>query len=355
MSEHEGLVAPSVPTVRVSAPSGATFFGVKCSQNQLVGVGSSSIVVVGIVLGFAFTPPSADPPPWDRLSAIIGWWYFTAWAVSFLPQLYLNYTRKCVVGQSFDYVVLNVLGFTSYSIYNVAFYAVPSVQRDYRDRFGNDNNVELNDVGFAVYATLLVLINSWQIVVYERGAQRVARWVQLLVATTLLLFVVWLCVLLYGFHTTVFFNTLDLLYGLSIVKLAVSLIKYLPQLYLNYQRQSTIGWNIWNVLLDFTGGFLSVTQQLIDCGTTGRWNGIVGNGAKFALGSFSMVYDVAFVVQHFVLYRQNSRRQQERDAAAHRLDDAATWPPNTTATTTVAATSAGDNINSASMHSIAAT
>ena len=38
------------------------------------------------------------------------------------------------------------------------------------------------------------------------------------------------------------------------------------QVLLNWRRQSTIGWNIWNVLLDFMGGSLSVAQLMIDSG-----------------------------------------------------------------------------------------
>jgi cystinosin len=69
-----------------------------------------------------------------------------------------------------------------------------------------------------------------------------------------------------------------------------------------------VGWNIWNVLLDFTGGSLSVAQELIDCASRGDWNGIAGNPVKFCLGSLSMVYDVIFMLQHFVWYRANNER-----------------------------------------------
>ena len=33
-----------------------------------------------------------------------------------------------------------------------------------------------------------------------------------------------------------------------------------PQVFLNYRRQSTEGWNVHNVLLDFGGGLLSLVQ-----------------------------------------------------------------------------------------------
>ena len=50
---------------------------------------------------------------------------------------------------------------------------------------------------------------------------------------------------------------------LSYVKLGSTIIKYMPQAYMNFRRQSTIGWSIWNVLLDFTGGISSLTQMMV--------------------------------------------------------------------------------------------
>jgi len=45
---------------------------------------------------------------------------------------------------------------------------------------------------------------------------------------------------------------------LGYVKIYISVIKYIPQVYMNYIRKSTIGWSIFNIILDFTGGFFSV-------------------------------------------------------------------------------------------------
>lgn len=36
------------------------------------------------------------------------------------------------------------------------------------------------------------------------------------------------------------------------------------QAYMNYRRQSTVGWSIGNVLLDFSGGTLSILQMIIE-------------------------------------------------------------------------------------------
>jgi len=75
------------------------------------------------------------------------------------------------------------------------------------------------------------------------------------------------------------------------------------QVLLNYRRKSTKGWQIWNILLDFSGGTLSIVQLIGDSIAEARvqelsnssWTtGIVGNPAKFGLGLVSIFFDVSF-------------------------------------------------------------
>jgi cystinosin len=47
-------------------------------------------------------------------------------------------------------------------------------------------------------------------------------------------------------------------------KLCISTLKYLPQMYWNYQRKSTVGWSIFNIIMDLTGGSLSFLQMLLE-------------------------------------------------------------------------------------------
>lgn len=67
-----------------------------------------------------------------------------------------------------------------------------------------------------------------------------------------------------------FIKWLDFLYHCSYIKLCITLIKYVPQAYYNYKRQSTIGWSIENILLDFTGGILSMLQMIINAHNYGK-------------------------------------------------------------------------------------
>lgn len=44
-------------------------------------------------------------------------------------------------------------------------------------------------------------------------------------------------------------NWLDFLYYLSYLKLVISFYKFVPQAWMNFQRKSTLGWSIHNILL----------------------------------------------------------------------------------------------------------
>nr|AGN32922.1 cystinosin [Trypanosoma rangeli] len=286
-----------------------------------------ALFIAGVALLLTFTTPvvNANPKPWDIISSCIGWVYFLAWGVSFLPQLYFNMRRRSVVGQSFEFICLNILGFTCYAVYTLCFHSNDVVKDMYRDRYnGSSNTVALNDVVFAVYALGCCLLNGVQVIFLDRGGQKLSPIVSVLIGVICFIIVLWVCIIAGGVKRAAVFNYLDLLYGLSTIKLGTSVVKYLPQVYLNYKRKCTIGWNIWNVLLDFTGGILSILQQVIDSAVTGNWVGMTGNPVKFALGSVSLLYDIVFFVQHFVLYAENNRKRAlpEHDAVQRPLPPA---------------------------------
>ena len=70
---------------------------------------------------------------------------------------------------------------------------------------------------------------------------------------------------------------LDVMYVLSSAKVVITVIKYIPQVWENWRRKSTKGWNIWNVLLDLSGAVGSFGQLLLDCASTGIWDRLSGD------------------------------------------------------------------------------
>ena len=76
---------------------------------------------------------------------------------------------------------------------------------------------------------------------------------------------------------------------------------------MNYLRKSTVGWSIGNVMLDFTGGFFSIGQMFIISYNNNDWGSIFGDPTKFGLGLFSVLFDIFFMYQHYILYRYGVR------------------------------------------------
>ncbi|XP_064605192.1 cystinosin-like [Liolophura sinensis] len=233
------------------------------------------------------------------VSAVIGWLYFVAWSVSFYPQVIENFRRKSVVGLNFDYLGLNLTGFISYSVFNVGLYWFPEIQAQYEALHPRGQiPVQLNDVIFALHALLLTVITISQCFCFERGGQRVSR------VCIVILISAWSFVLISLFVTIGKKITwLEYLYFFSFVKLGVTLIKYVPQAWMNYRRKSTVGWSIGNVLLDFTGGSLSMLQMFLLAYNNDDWGSLFGNPTKFGLGLFSVLFDLLFITQHYILYR----------------------------------------------------
>jgi len=93
------------------------------------------------------------------------------------------------------------------------------------------------------------------------------------------------------------------IYAIGYVKLVVTVVKYIPQAWANYQKKSTVGWSIQQILLDLLGGVLSLAQLTIDSSLQKDWSGLVGNPVKFGLSNVSILFDVIFMVQHYILYR----------------------------------------------------
>jgi len=246
--------------------------------------------------------------PLNIVSEVIGWIYFVAWSVSFYPQVILNFRRKSVVGLNFDFLALNLAGFLCYAAYNIGLFWIPTVKDEFKADHPHDiTPVEINDVVFAIHAAVLTIVTIVQVLIYERGGQSVsmvAKVILLACSTTVVIVIVLASI------PAVTFNWLGMVQALSYVKLAITIVKYIPQAWMNFRRKSTVGWSIGNVLLDFTGGSGSIIQMFILAYNFNDWASIFLNPVKFWLGALSILFDIIFISQHYCLYRNkqpNSR------------------------------------------------
>ncbi len=263
----------------------------------------------------------------ELFSSLFGILYVAAWSVSFYPQPLLNLARRSTSGTTVDFPLLNCLGFAAYLVSNAAFYYSPLVRAQYAARYrGLTPTVHFNDLAFAGHSLVLSLVTASQYFfprVWGFAPSKGNR------PSRLSLGIFFGCVA--GVAVIVGrvlasperdstseavgeWVWLDAVYAVSYVKLVVTLIKYTPQVLVNYRNRSTKGWSILQILLDFSGGILSIAQQSIDSYLQRDWSGITGNPVKFALGNVSMVYDMVFMTQHYVLYRGAEGKADEGDS-----------------------------------------
>ncbi|KAF6154825.1 hypothetical protein GIB67_014561 [Kingdonia uniflora] len=108
---------------------------------------------------------------------VLGWVAFTSWSFSLYPQAILNFRRKSVVGLNFDFLVLNLTKHSSYLIYNASLFFSPVVQGQYHEKYGFGEMIPVaaNDVALSMHAVLLLTCMLCQVLIYERGNQKVSR------------------------------------------------------------------------------------------------------------------------------------------------------------------------------------
>ncbi|CAI2375805.1 unnamed protein product [Moneuplotes crassus] len=241
----------------------------------------------------------------------------------------INWRRKSVAGFSIDLGLINVLGFLLYSVYNFTGVAFPEL---------GTGIVDYNDLVFAIHSFFITSVALAQVFIYERGEQKHFKvWM-------IYLHIFICCTVLTTFFLEGFFVVPNIPVALNTLRFAgygkclITFIKYCPQVFLNWKRKSTKGWSIIGVLFDFSGSTLILGQILIDMIhnglTTGDWalleensnaniaqlnptmslnksrvsslpNTDAFNIVKFMVGLISVMFNIIFIVQHFILYPEN--------------------------------------------------
>ncbi|KAL8802222.1 MAG: hypothetical protein Q9182_003942 [Xanthomendoza sp. 2 TL-2023] len=244
----------------------------------------------------------------------------TSWSLSFYPQPLLNLRRRSTSGCTPAFPFINVFGFISYLISTTAFYTSPTIRGQYaiRNPAAPTPTVRLNDLVFALHAVLLSTLAwsqfSHRIWGFTQGPQSVGT-VMWGIATGCVLAIVLMTVFVasrpYFGYDPAGWAWIDVVYGIGYIKLLITVVKYVPQVHTNYTHQSTVGWSILPIHLDLVGGVLSVLQLIIDSQLQGDWSGLTGNPVKFGLGNVSVVFNVVFMLQHYVFYRKARLTEKE--------------------------------------------
>lgn len=105
-------------------------------------------------------PAAKNAPSLIRPRSLCGWLYFLAWSLSFYPQLILNIRRRTTHGLTPDFIVLNVLGFTCYTVSTIGFLYSPVIRAQYAARhpLSPEPTVRFNDFAFGAHAWVLCVL-----------------------------------------------------------------------------------------------------------------------------------------------------------------------------------------------------
>ncbi|KAM3688023.1 hypothetical protein ACB098_10G122200 [Castanea mollissima] len=236
--------------------------------------------------------------PLEITYQVVGWIAFVSWTFGPYPQLILNFRRKSVVGLSFDFVVLNLTKHTSYLIYNACLYFSSTIQKQYYEKYGYDEMIPVaaNDVAFSTHAVLITATVLFQILIYDRGSQKVSR-----IAIAIVI-AVWLFAAVCFFIALPRHSWLWLISIFNSIQVFMTVVKYIPQAFMNFKRKSTAGFSIGNILLDFSGGVANYAQMIVQSIDQGSWINFYGNMGKMLLSLVSISFDIIFMCQRFVLY-----------------------------------------------------
>jgi cystinosin len=241
-----------------------------------------------------------------------------AWTISFYPQVVLNYKRKSTIGLASDMLMYDLIGYIALSIYSVEMYYDEGVRNAYRNHHnGNNPAVQINDVFFAVHALFLTIFPLCQMAWYDGVKQIPSKLCFFNVGLTIVGIIGYLIAVLVMDTSDGYFTYFYWVYVLGFVKLTVTVLKYIPQIILNYQRQSTEGWNIIQIILDLMGGLFSALQLVLDANDTNEWNALTGNIQKVLLGFVTVIFDGIFIVQHYCLYHGMAPRSESAIIAGH--------------------------------------
>ncbi|XP_050380044.1 cystinosin homolog [Argentina anserina] len=248
---------------------------------------------------------SWNSTPMEVAYEVLGWIAFVSWSFSFYPQVILNFQRKSVVGLNFDFVVLNLTKHSSYLIYNATLYFSSAVQKQYFHKYGSKQMIPVaaNDVAFSTHAVLLTALTLIQIAIYERGNQKVSK------ISIGIVVAVWLGAAVCFFIALSNHSWLWLISVFNLIQVCMTVIKYIPQAVLNFMRKSTDGFSIGNILLDFTGGLTNYAQMAVQSIDQHSWVNFYGNIGKTLLSLISILFDVLFMCQHFLLYPAKKPQQ----------------------------------------------
>jgi len=227
------------------------------------------------------------------ISKVMNFIYSFAWTAGLCCLAYGVNKSKDGDGLSINFLLLSFISFTFGSTYNIYGYMY--------DPTYSSGQITVVDIVYTITAQFLISVNIILVLYYPR----VQNYTKCIWLTCCILTVISI-----GMFAAYNPKVEQIVKFMGLIRVMLSFIHYVPQVYLNWSRKSTYGWSISFVILDLIGGCLSFLQIFIDYASTGTFSQFSTNlnFSKFLVGLVTISFDLIFMFQHYVLYYDNRDR-----------------------------------------------
>ncbi|CDO96585.1 unnamed protein product [Kluyveromyces dobzhanskii CBS 2104] len=249
------------------------------------------------------------------MERLLGITYVACWSVSVYPVIWGNWKNGNPNAVSFDYVVLNTVG---YSCLMVSMILQKHLWLEGADETLVAPEITRSDLVYCGHGTLMCFILLSQFLLGERlwNFSHTTRTFPKMQYVYLRMFTIIMLMILVA--TFVFFadvvkiglsnaSLLSYCNNLSLVKIVMSLTKHLPQVRHNFQRKSMAGFPIQSTCLDFLGSVSSLSQLALRLSSKPQGLTLISfftNFGKIGIGLITLLFNIVYISQ-WIAYRDS--------------------------------------------------
>ncbi|SCU92167.1 LADA_0F14818g1_1 [Lachancea dasiensis] len=247
------------------------------------------------------------------LVKLLGYGYVIPWTISAYPPIYHNWHHKSASATSMDFVMLNVFGYLYLlvSLWLQLFYwlegsqTTPGISRP---------KVTAFDFYYCLHGFIMNLVLLSQIIwgnalwsFTKGGSVRMKPIYSKILGLSIILCLLSTSQILwqgsqFGWDNQ---NTLVFCNKLYLLKICMSLIKYLPQVRHNYDRKSMNGFPIQSVACDILGSVCSLSQlslQIARDEPVFNLEVVVANFGRIGIAMLTLFFNFVYISQ-WLVYR----------------------------------------------------
>lgn len=250
-----------------------------------------------------------------KINDILGYSYVICWSVSMYPSLYMNWRLKNTQAVSLDSAILNISGY--WYLLNalvLQFYCWNEGQNV------QDNHIEKPlitrfDLWYCFHGLIINMILLTQLFAgrslwkfqHESTLKRMRPIYFKISIITMLIWIILGSEFMINTSSVGKFDNIQIMsfcHKLSLLKICMSLIKYIPQMKHNYERKSMKGFSIQGSILDVMGSIFSLTQLALYLSEESEFNFIIfkSNFSKIGVGLVTLIFNLIYLLQ-WILYK----------------------------------------------------